>query len=214
VYLRDSETRCWGLCAPLWGASIFTQQCGKQRRREYGEAGSITQPPRHVFPPAQPRFRRFRFRQSAQVKGSAEGSIFVRDKFWDTFARSADSQINAFLCRGPHWARAPQKRPVGAEAHPVGWGKHRVRLYAVRTRWGAAPAPPAPKGGQKCNSEKDTPGRICAAENKKEHLGRPRALLNLPANCTSVYKEKDTRRRLAAPKKYVSVLITLAVVSS
>ena len=39
-----------------------------------------------------------------------------------------------------------QKRPVGVEAHPFGWGKHRVRLYAARTRRGAAPAPPAPKG--------------------------------------------------------------------
>ena len=42
--------------------------------------------------------------------------------------------------------KAAQKRPVGAEVHPLGWGKHRIRLYAVRTRRGVTPATPAPKG--------------------------------------------------------------------
>ena len=43
----------------------------------------------------------------------------------------------------------PQRRPVGADAHPFGWGKHRVRLYAARIRRGAAPAPLPPKGGER-----------------------------------------------------------------
>ena len=42
--------------------------------------------------------------------------------------------------------QSKQKRPVGAEVHPFGWGKHRVRLYTARTCRGYAPAPPAPKG--------------------------------------------------------------------
>ena len=64
-----------------------------------------------------------------------------------------------------HLAGAPAKPPFGfvgrggtvervrpaacggardAELVPTRWGKHRVRLYAARTRRGAAPAPPAP----------------------------------------------------------------------
>ncbi len=34
------------------------------------------------------------------------------------------------------------------------WGKHRVRLYAVRTRRGKAPAPPAPKGEKSTEMQK------------------------------------------------------------
>ena len=44
---------------------------------------------------------------------------------------------------------AAQRRPVGAEKPTLGWGKHSVRLYAVRTRRGEAPAPPSPLKGEK-----------------------------------------------------------------
>ena len=64
--------------------------------------------------------------------------------------------------------RAAQKRSVGAEAHLFGWGKHRVRLYVVRTCQGVAPAPPAPKGEKKCNSGGGPSYKICATVNKKE----------------------------------------------
>lgn len=118
--------------------------------------------------PVSPELQRIWLRQNAQGKGRAEGSILKRDKFGDTSARSADRQKGALLFRGPHRAGVPQRRPVGAEAHPFGWGKHSVRLYAARTHRGAAPAPPAPKGELKCNSEKGTRRRICATVNKKE----------------------------------------------
>ena len=49
--------------------------------------------------------------------------------------------------------RAAQKRPVGVEAHLFGWGKHRVRLYAARTRRGVAPAP-RPLRGEKVQYRK------------------------------------------------------------
>ena len=85
-------------------------------------------------------------RRNAQGKGKAEGSKKEQDKLYHTSARSANRYILSQKVQVEYPARVPQRRPVGADAHPFGCGKHRVRLYAVRTRRGAAPVPPAPKG--------------------------------------------------------------------
>ena len=85
-------------------------------------------------------------RQNAQSRGNADGSKKEQDKLYHISARSANRYILSKRAQGKYPARTPQRRLVRADAHPFGWGKHRVRLYAVRTRRDAAPTPPAPKG--------------------------------------------------------------------
>jgi len=68
------------------GVGAFVRRCGGRAffppmiegsTEENAERlGRFTQPLRCILPPAQPRFQRFGLRQNAQVKGSAEGSIF------------------------------------------------------------------------------------------------------------------------------------------
>ncbi len=86
-----------------------------------------------------------------------------------------------------------------------GWGKHRVRLYAVRTRRGTAPAPPAPKGEKKCSAERGMPHRICAAVNKKEAY-QPKTI------CVKKYRYErlriaplSTKRRAVSPSEKIYV---------
>ena len=114
---------------------------------------------------------------NVRVKGSAEGGFKgegqKRDKLDPHLPAVRTGAMCTEKCRGCNGVRATQKRSVGANAHPFGWGKHRVRLYAARTRRGAAPTPPAPKGEKKCNSERRTTSKICAAVNKKEPV-RPK----------------------------------------
>ena len=58
--------------------------------------------------------------------------------------------------------------------------------YTPSALAGALPRhPPAPKGVKKCNSEKGTLRKICVAETKKRPVAKK------PADCTSVFKEKD-----------------------
>ena len=113
--------------------------------------------------------------------------------------------------------RAAQKRPVGAEAHPFGWGKHRVRLYAARTRRGYAPAPPAPKGEKKCSTERGAPRKICAAVNKEgtRWAKTIRVKNAVVRGCDERLRiaPVSTKRRAVNPieNKYMSELITLDV---
>ena len=113
--------------------------------------------------------------------------------------------------------RAAQKRPVGVEAHPFGWGKHRVRLYAARTRRGYAPAPPAPKGEKKCSTERGTPRKICAAVNKEgtRWTKTIRVKNAVVRGCDERLRiaPLSTKRRAVNPieNKYMSELITLDV---
>jgi len=121
------------------GVGAFVRHCGgraflptKMESNAGGDAerlGKSAQPLRRVLPPLQPRFRQFGLRQNAQGKGRAEGSIFQRDKFWDTSARSADSQINAFCAVGRtdpgHRRDAPlERKPTrlgGGTAETLRW---------------------------------------------------------------------------------------------
>ena len=100
--------------------------------------------PAAFFAPDSARFCLARFQQNAQGKGNAEGSKKEQDKLYHTSARSANRYILSQKVQVEYPARVPQRRPVGADAHPIGWGKHRVRLYAVRTRRGQSPGAPCP----------------------------------------------------------------------
>ena len=108
-----------------------------------GRLGESPSLPAAFSGPDSARFYLIWLRQNAQGKGSAEGSKKKLDKFSPHLPAVRTVTLQA---QREHPARIPQRRPVGADAHPLGWGKHSVRLYAVRTRRGPAPAPPAPKG--------------------------------------------------------------------
>lgn len=113
------------------------------RQKEVGRLGSSPSPPVTLSPHSQQTFRGVHVRQNAQGRGNAEGSKKEQDKLEPHLpaVRSV-----TFGSRRDKPLKPAQRRPVGAEAHPFGWGKHRVRLYAVRTRRGYAPAPPPPEG--------------------------------------------------------------------
>ena len=152
-----------------------------QSRHGRGEAGTVHPASTRCFCPLFSGFSEaVVFGKTPKAKGSPEvrfkGEGQKRDKLDPHLPAVRTGAMCTEKCRGCNGVRATQKRSDGVEAHPFGWGKHRVRLYAVRTRRGAAPAPPAPKGEKKCSTEERLPRRICAAVNKtgthriKNHL--------------------------------------------
>ena len=138
---------------PNTGKAIYKNVLAKTQREPPG-AGKIAQPPGCFLPFRQPRFQRIRLRQNAQGKGSAEDLKRKLDKFSPHLPAVRTVTLQA---QREHPARIPQRRPVGADAHPLGWGKHSVRLYAVRTRRGEAPAFPLPLKGCESAIQRGTP---------------------------------------------------------
>ena len=144
-----------------------------QSRHGRGEAGTVHPASTRCFCPLFSGFSEaVVFGKTPKAKGSPEvrfkGEGQKRDKLDPHLPAVRTGAMCTEKCRGCNGVRATQKRSDGAEAHPLGWGKHRVRLYAARTRRGVAPAPPAPEGEKKCNPEGGTPFKICATVNKKE----------------------------------------------
>ena len=143
VHLRGNETQCWGLCARLWRETVFQKIRMKKQGAGTGRLGRSPNLSAALLTASQRIFQRICVRQNAPGKGRAEGSKKEQDKLEPHLpaVRSV-----TFESRRDKPLKAAQRLPGGAEAHPLGWGKHRVRLYAVRTRRGYAPAPPTPEG--------------------------------------------------------------------
>lgn len=80
VYLRGTETQCWGLCAPLSQKAILPLKYQEQRRRNCGKAGQFTQPSRNAFAAQSADFPGHSRSAKCQGKGNAEGSILKQDK--------------------------------------------------------------------------------------------------------------------------------------
>ena len=118
----------------------------KQYRKSAGRLDNFPASRRHFLSLTAPGFASLGFGKMPKARAAQRVRKKSRINFGHTSARGANWCILSKKVRGEHPARVTQRRPVGADAHPFGWGKHRVRLYAVRIRQGAAPAPPAPKG--------------------------------------------------------------------
>ncbi len=96
------------------------------------------------------------FGKSAQSQGSAEGLKEGLDKFWDTSARSADSQINAFLCRGRIGPGHRRDAPLGRKPTLLG-GASIASGYTPSALAGALPRHPLPLKGCKSAIQRKIP---------------------------------------------------------
>ena len=202
--------------APLWaivmGSGFLPKNGSVYADRNAERLGKCTQPPGAFFAPTVPDFASVK----CPGKGKAERSIFVRDKLSPRLpavrtntlcAKNVVGAVSEGNAETPRWGGSP----------PFWWGKHRVRLYAARTRRGYAPAPPAPKGEKKCSTERGAPRKICAAVNKEgtRWAKTIRVKNAVVRGCDERLRiaPLSTKRRAVNPieNKYMSELITLAV---
>lgn len=120
-----------------------------QSRHGRGEAGTVHPASTRCFCPLFSGFSEaVVFGKTPKAKGSPEvrfkGEGQKRDKLDPHLPAVRTGAMCTEKCRGCNGVRATQKRSVGANAHPFGWGKHRVRLYAVPHSPGRSPCTPCP----------------------------------------------------------------------
>lgn len=122
VYLRGTETQCWGLCAPLSQKAILPLKYQEQRRRNCGKAGQFTQPSRNAFAAQSADFPGHSRSAKCQGKGNAEGSILKQDK--GRGSQVAPARITTPRSAGRFKGFQALKRGCIRGSHSTRWDHH------------------------------------------------------------------------------------------
>ena len=80
VYLRGTETQCWGLCARLWRETVFSKIRTAKQKADMGRLGSSPSLPAVLFATSQRIFWKGCVWQNAQGKRQPRCSILKQDK--------------------------------------------------------------------------------------------------------------------------------------
>ena len=139
-----------------------------------GRLGRFTRPPHGAFALCSADFlRRLCSAKRPRQRAVQRSDLRAKDKSGINFSHICP-QCGQSLC-------GPKEAPGKGSAETLRWGEcppiwvGQASRPAIRRPHspGRCPVPPAPKGEKKCNSERRTTSKICAAVNKKEPV-RPK----------------------------------------